>query len=96
MGVGEARAGSLAGWCVPTTTAGLCNGAAIAPPRLLRQQLKPWLNLLFLPTPILSRVPPLSHSLLGKVVPHHLPLVGKCLFAPRAWPVEAHQIIRAP
>lgn len=54
------RAQSLAGWCVPTTTAGLCNGAAIAPPRLLRQQPKPWLNLLFLPTPTLGREPPPS------------------------------------
>lgn len=82
MSVGACLAG------VPTTIAGLCSGAAMAPPRLLRQQPKTLAQPALSPQPPFKQGIPLSHSLLGKVVPPSS-LVGRHLSAPLAWLVKA-------
>lgn len=65
--VGEARAWRLAGWFSHHYSRPMSLGSHRSSTVAKAAAGKPWLNLLFLPTPFLSRGTPLSHSLLRKL-----------------------------
>lgn len=76
LGVGEARAQSLAGWCSHHRSRPMWLGSHRSSMVAKAAARNPG-STCSLPTPILSRGTPLSHSLLGKAVPLCSPSHGK-------------------